>query len=68
MSKVYINANGSLGIGPTITPATLNANPYVPNLSIPEGGTITFGTYTFTVDQLGELLSKLLLQYPELSI
>lgn len=31
-------------------------------------GTVTFGTHTFTADQLGELLSKLLLQYPELAI
>ena len=68
MSKVYINANGSFGIGTTITPVTLNSKPYVPNLSIPEGGTITFGTHTFTVDQLGHLLSILLAQHPEVSL
>ena len=68
MSKVYINANGSFGIGTTITPASLNAKPYVPNLSIPEGGTITFGTHTFTADQLGHLLSILLAQHPEVSL
>lgn len=67
MSKVYINANNSLSIGTTI-PANLSSKPYVPNLSIPEGGTITFGTHTFTVDQLGHLLSILLAQHPEVSL
>lgn len=64
MSTVYINSNGSLGISTT---ASTSTNTYKPNFAI-ESGTITFGTHTFTVDQLGELLSKLLLQYPELSI
>ena len=63
------SSNGSLGISTTaITPANLNAKPYVPNLSIPEGGTITFGTHTFTADQLGHLLSILLAQHPEVSL
>lgn len=62
-----LSSNGSPGIGTTAPTATLNSNRYVPSLSMPED-TITFGTHTFTADQLGELLSKLLLQYPELAI
>lgn len=62
------SSNGSLGISTTaITSSPISSNVYKPSFSI-ESGTITFGTYTFAVDQLGELFSKLLLQYPELAI
>ena len=54
-------SNGSLGVG------TTSSQVFTPSFSIPEGY-ITFGTHTFTADQLGELLFKLLIQYPELSI
>jgi hypothetical protein len=57
-----LSSNGSLGITTSISPQV-----FTPSFSIPEGY-ITFGTHTFTADQLGELLSKLLIQYPELSI
>ena len=59
-------SNGSLGIGTTASTA-IYSNIHHPNFTI-ASGTITFGTHTFTADQLGELFSKLLLQYPELAI
>ena len=59
-------SNGSLGIG-TTTPTPISSNIYKPNFSI-ESGTITFGTHTFTVDQLGHLLSILLAEHPEVSL
>ena len=62
-----LSSNGSLGIATTpYTPIT-TSQVFTPSFAIPEGY-ITFGTHTFTADQLGELLSKLLIQYPELSI
>ena len=62
------SSNGSLGISTTaITSSPISSNVYKPSFSI-ESGTITFGTYTFTVDQLGHLLSILLAQHPEVSL
>ena len=59
-------SNGSLGIGTTASTA-ISSNIYKPNFSI-ESGTITFGAHTFTVDQLGHLLSILLAEHPEVSL
>ena len=66
MQTITINPNNNLGIGTGANSFHFN-QVYTPTFSIPEG-TITFGDYTFHVDQLGELLSKLLLQYPELCV
>lgn len=63
MFPAFISSNNSLGIGTTTT-SSISPNVYKPNFSI-ESGTITFGTHTFTADQLGHLLSILLAQYPE---
>ena len=59
-------SSGSLGISTTAS-TSISPNVYKPNFSI-ESGTITFGTHTFTADQLGHLLSILLAQHPEVSL
>lgn len=59
-------SNGSLGIGTTASTA-ISSNIYHPNFTI-ASGTITFGTHTFTADQLGHLLSILLTEHPEVAL
>lgn len=67
MSTVYLNSNHQLGIGTTSTATYISPSVFTPTFSIPEG-TITFGTHTFTADQLGHLLSILLAQHPEVAL
>ena len=64
--SLTIPSTGSLGISATAT-TSISPRVYTPTFSMPEG-TVTFGTHTFTADQLGHLLSILLAQHPEVAL
>ena len=67
MFPAFTSSNSSLGTAAGTTFGKGITNLYDRNLTI-SSGTITFGTYTFTADQLGHLLSILLAQHPEASL
>ena len=67
MFPAFTSSNSSLNTTTGTTFGSGITNLYDRNLTI-SSGTITFGTHTFTADQLGHLLSILLAQHTEVSL